>query len=122
MRTFQHFLDSPKSGKDPLASFSLQHFDICDLVKTRSLITCHTNSKFLAAELDKIEFPGEFSLEVDSLDSSGTPLNYDINIEEKINEESIDVLNPSLIKPVRSLLKIKKKIQFCPQFTTGTGM
>ena len=36
MRTFQHFLDSPKSGKDPLASFSLQHFDICDLVKTEA--------------------------------------------------------------------------------------
>ena len=115
MRTFQQFLDSPKSGKDSLASFSLQHFDICDLVKNRSLITCDTNSKFLAAELDKIKFPGVFSFEVDSPSSESTLLNYDINIDEKINEESIDILNPSLIKPVRSLLKIKKKVQFCPQ-------
>ena len=101
MRTFQQFLDSPKSGKDSLASFSLQHFDICDLVKTRSLITCDTNSKFLAAELDKIEFPGVFSFEIDSLSSESTPLNYDINIDEKVREESIDILNPNLIKPVR---------------------
>ena len=117
MRTFQQFLDSPKSGKDSLASFSLQHFDICDLVKARSLITCDTNSKFLAAELDKIEFPGSFSVEVDSMDYDSTPLIYDINASNSkdLQEESIDILDPSLIKPVRSLLKVKKKVQFCPQ-------
>ena len=117
MRTFQQFLNSPKSGKNPLASFSLQHFDICDLVRVRSLITCDTNSKFLAAELDKIEFPGSFSIEVDSIGYDSDPLVYDINAEDNKDSqgENLDILDPSLCRPVRSLLRIKKKVQFCPQ-------
>ena len=34
-----------------------------------------------------------------------------------MQEESIDILDPNLVKPVRSLLKVKKKIHFCPQST-----
>ena len=69
--------------------------------------------------MDKVEFPGVFSFEVDSLNPDSIPLNYDINVSEskKMQEESIDILDPNLVKPVRSLLKVKKKIHFCPQST-----
>ena len=117
MRTFQQFLDSPKSGKNALASFSLQHFDICDLVRVRTLITCDTNSKFLASELDKVEFPGSFSIEVDSVEEDNTPLTYDINTGDSKSSqgEDLNTLDPSLCRPIRSLLKSKKEVHFCPQ-------
>ena len=118
LKTFQQFINCPKNGKTPLTTFSLQHFDLCDLIKTRSLIVCDTNSKFLASEMDKLEFPGTFSIEIDSPMCDSTPLNYDINFEECseiAQEENIDILDPNFVKPIRSLLKAKKKVQFCPQ-------
>ena len=117
MKTFQQFLNSPKSGKNALASFSLQHFDICDLIKVRTLITCNTNSKFLASELDKVEFPGSFTIEVDSIEEDSIPLTYDVDTSdnESSQNEDLNILDPSLCKPIRSLLRNKKEVHFCPQ-------
>ena len=117
MKTFQQFLNSPKSGKNALASFSLQHFDICDLIKVRTLITCSTNSKFLASELDKVEFPGSFTIEVDSIEEDSIPLTYDVDTSdsESSQNEDLNILDPSLCKPIRSLLRNKKEVHFCPQ-------
>ena len=58
--------------------------------------------------------------EIDSLDYDGMPLDYDINFSEETEiqqDESIDILDPNVIKPVRSLLKAKKRVHFCPEST-----
>ena len=81
------------------------------------MITCDTNSKFLASELDKVEFPGSFSIEVDSVEEDNTPLTYDINTGDSKSSqgEDLNTLDPSLCRPIRSLLKNKKEVHFCPQ-------
>ena len=88
-----------------------------------------------------MEFPGTFTFEIDSPDYDGMPLNYDINFseEKEIQQgESIDILDPNVIRPievlckqdegndildsnvirpVRSLLKANKRVHFCPVST-----
>ena len=64
--------------------------------------------------------PRRFSFEVDSLNPDSIPLNYDINVSEDTEirqKESIDILDPNFVKPIRSLLKSKKRVHFCPQST-----
>ena len=54
------------------------------------------------------------------MNSDTIPLNYDINVSEETEiqqNESIDILDPNITKPVRSLLKSKKRVHFCPEST-----
>ena len=94
----------------PLTTFNLQHFDLSDLIKARKLIVVW----FLASEMDKLEFPGAFVIEIDWADYGDMSLQYDINLGESLevsNEESIDILDQTnIINPVGSLLKTKRKV------------
>ena len=113
MRTFQDFLDAPKSKKnDPLQYFDLHHFDITDLVRVKTLVLVDQDTKRLVNDMERIEFPGPFSVEIDV--ERGEVLDIDFSgLKEgqaEIPEPCISkVLDPHVYeKQTRSVLKKPK--------------
>ena len=117
LKSFQDFLDCPKDRKGKiLPPFPLVHLDQSDLVRVKNLITVSSDTKKLTENLEKFEFPGSFTVELDVEEGEGIPLDYDVEGQEPMDEvgpEPLRTLDPlSQVKKVRSVIKIKKDLRF----------
>ena len=119
MKSFQSFLDCPKDRKGKtLPPFPLIHVDQSDLVRVKNLVTVSSDTKKLAESMEKFDFPGSFTVELDLVNGNveSVPLDYDVESEGPLDEvapEPLRTLDPlSHVKKVRSVIKVKKVLKF----------
>ena len=107
LRTFQDFLDAPKTkNKKPLPMFSLEHFEVSDLVRVKNLVVLDADSRALVKDLDKLDFPGQITFELDEEEGvGGDSFDYDIDADDKVEEsaENLDILGPEARSKIRTV-------------------